>query len=200
MKKNQVTENWAPARYIQNDGTVLDFTGLYEVSDQGRVRSLNYHREGKTKELNPATYKNIDQFMSYKVTLRKDNKGHILSVHRLVLSTFKESEFFPGAVVDHINPRTSTDCDNRLSNLRWVTQQQNRNTEHCRALQSKHQVNQPSTSKHTRVTDLTTGETTVYPSAMEAGRALGINPKLVSTKINQQNGYYKKLNLHFAYV
>lgn len=200
MKKEQI-EVWKPARYIKGDnGSVLDFTGLYEVSSLGKVRSLSYHRTGKTKELSQDTFECKDGTICYQVTLCKDNKRHLLLVHRLVLSTFKESEFFEGADCDHIIARSETECINRLDNLRWVTHRQNTSTEHRRTLLSKAHTNHPAKSKHVRVTDLTTGKTTAYPSAREAGRSLGINPKTPAIYINQNKGFYKKLGLHFAYV
>ena len=193
-------EHWMPARYIRPNGTILDFTGLYEVSDLGRVRSLNYRRTGKTKELSQCTFECKDGTIYYQVTLRKGNKRHLLPVHRLVLSTFKESEFFEGAIVNHKVERTPFVCDNSLANLEWTTQKDNVNTEHRRTLLSKSQTNHPSKSKRVCVTDFTTWKTTVYPSAKEAGRSLGINPKIPAMCINQNKGFYKKLGLHFEYV
>lgn len=201
MKERETKERWVPAKFIRPDGSVLDFTELYEVSDHGRVRSLrSYGHAGKTKVRSQSTNNKPDVAMYYQVQLYLNNRRYLLAVHRLVLSSFKESEYFPGAIVDHIVARTSTSCDNRLSNLRWFTYQQNNSTEHCRETRSKAFTNRKDLSKRVRVTDLTTGKTTVYPSANEAGRALGINPKLPAIYINQLNGYYKKLGLHFEYV
>ena len=199
MKKIE-EECWMPAKYIRPNGTVLDFAGLYEVSSLGKVRSLNYKRTGKTKELSQCTFECKDGTIYYQVTLRKGNKRHLLPVHRIVLSTFKESEFFEGADCDHIIARSETECINRLDNLRWVTHRQNTSTDHYRALLSKAHTNHPSKSKRVRVTDFATWKTTVYPSAKEAGRSLGINPKIPAMCINQNKGFYKKLGLHFEYV
>lgn len=201
MKDQEIKECWCPAKYIRPNGDVLDFTWLYEVSDQGRVRSLNYHGTGKIKVLSYGTYKDkSNDAIYYMVTLCLAKKHYVLPVHRIVLSSFKESEFFEGAVCDHIVSRSETCCDNRLNNLRWVTSSQNRSTEHCRVLQSKNQANQLSTSKRTKVTDLTTGETTVYPSANEANRILGLPSHTVSVCIFTRNGLYKKMNLMFEYI
>lgn len=201
MKENQVTERWAPAVYIRENGSILDFTGLYEVSDMGRVRSLNYNGlVGRVGVLSQATYENSGGDIYYIVVLRKEGKSYTLRTHRLVLSSFKESEYFSGAVCDHIVARSETSCDNRLTNLRWITQRQNCNTEHRSTLISKTQINHPAKSKRVRVTDLTTGKVTIYPSSREAGRALGLSPRSPSVYIYKRKGFYKKLNLHFAYV
>lgn len=200
MEETKTTERWVPAKYFRTDGEILDFTGLYEVSDHGRVRSLNYIHTGKTRMLSLGTIRNKSKYIFYNVMLCFGKKSYTLSVHRLVLSSFKESEYKPGLVVDHIVPRTKSCCNNYLSNLRWVSVQQNVSTKHCRTLLSKANTNHPSYSKKVRVTDLTTGEITEYPSAMEAGRSLGIYPTSPAVYINHHNGYYKKRNLRFEYI
>ena len=192
-------ERWVPAKYIFESGITLEFP-KYEVSDIGRVRSLNYHRTGKAKVLKQHAFECIDGTIYYQIQLRLNNKRHLLSVHRLVLSSFKDKEYFPNAVVDHINARTTNSCDNRLSNLHWFTLRQNVSTEQCKMLKSKAMTNHPAKSKRVRVTDLSTGETTEFPSAKEAGRSLGINPAQPAMRINQCKGYYKKLNLLFEYI
>ena len=204
MKENQITENWSPARYIRENETVLDFSGLYEVSDMGRVRSLNYNHTGKVKVLCQCTNKGKDGTIRHTVWLCKDRKQYNLNVHRLVLSSFRpkghRDGYFSGAVVNHKIERTAVSCINELSNLEWISQRQNNSTEHCREARSKAHTNHPSLSKRVKVTDLTTGEVAEYPSAHEAGRALGINPNVPAGCIKCYKGYYKKLNLHFMYV
>ena len=200
MKKNQTKEIWVPAKFIRTDGEILDFTGLYEVSDQGRVRSLNYNHTGRVRALSQCTNKGKDSTIRYTVWLCKVRKQYNLNVHRLVLSSFKESEFFPGAVVNHKVERTAVSCINTLSNLEWVFQKDNNSTEHCREARSKSHTNHPALSKRVKVTDLTTGEVAEYPSAHEAGRVLGINLNVPALCIRNYKGYYRKGNLHFAYV
>ena len=198
MKEQEVKEVWVPCKYITESGDTIEFPG-YEVSDLGRIRSLNYKRSGKTKVLSLITTKDTSSAILYNVVLWKDRKKHYLSVHRLVLSSFKESDYFKGSVVDHVVARTETDCCNHLNNLRWVTQQQNSSTEHSREIKSKKFINRKDQSKRVKVT-FSDGTIKEYPSAKEAGRDLEINPKLVSVKILQLNGYYKKLDIHFEYI
>lgn len=62
MEKQEI-ETWVPTRYVKKDGSVLDFTGLYETSDMGRIRSLNYHRTGKMKIMQPGMAKGKDGTM-----------------------------------------------------------------------------------------------------------------------------------------
>ena len=96
---------------------VLGYEGLYEVSDIGRVRSLNYHREGKVKNL-----KNVKDNNGYEVVgLCRYGRQKLFKVHRLVWEAFV-GQIPDELQIDHIN--TVRD-DNRLSNLRVVTPKEN---------------------------------------------------------------------------
>lgn len=200
MKNNETKEIFVPCKYIRENGTVLDFTGLYEVSNLGRVRSLNYRHTGKTRELSQGKSKAKDHSLRYIVTLYNNNKKYSILVHRLVLSSFDPEGFRHGPIVNHKVERTAESCINEFSNLEWATQKANLNTDHYRTLQSKAMTNHPTKSKKVKVTNLKTGQVTIYPSAMEAGRSLGINPRLPTAYISNCNGYCKKLNLHFEYA
>lgn len=200
MEEIKTTERWVPARYIRPNGIILDFKGLYEVSDLGRIRSLNYRRSGETKVMSLCTNKDPYGTIVRVVTLRKDDKPHTLLVHRIVLSSFNPESFRLGRIVNHKIERTQASCINELSNLEWSTQKDNTSTEHCKTLTSKTLTNHPTLSKRVRVINLTTNETIEYPSAMEAGRSLSINPKLPAAYISKCNGYCKKRNLHFEYI
>ena len=100
---------------------IKDFEGYYEVSNIGRVRSLNYKRTGKEKIL-----KNIEDYKGYlEVGLTKNGKRKQFKVHRLVAEAFiPNPENKP--CIDHINTVKS---DNRVENLRWVTYKENSNNE-----------------------------------------------------------------------
>lgn len=92
--------------------TIPDFDN-YEVSNKGKVRSVNYNRKGYVSELKP--------FLSgsgYKqVTLCKKGKKYRFEVHRLVAQTFIEN---PNnyAVVNH---RDENKLNNDVTNLEWCT-------------------------------------------------------------------------------
>lgn len=191
-------EHWKTAQYIFEDGHMEIFEN-YMVSDFGQVKSLDYNRTGKEKVLKQREHNDVNA-MSYEICLHKNNKTYTLFVHRLVLSTFKEKEYFPNAVVDHIIARDDSSCDNRLCNLRWTTQQQNISSARCKSLLSKTHINHPSLSKRVRVTDLTTRETTEYLSANEACRDIELPQGTVAIYIKQRKGFYKKLNLLFEYI
>jgi len=102
---------------------VAGFEGLYQVSNLGRVRSLDHsvsRRNGisyiKGRVLQPKVA------MPYLgVILSKDGKAHPKRIHRLVAIAFVPN---PDKLsdVDHIN---GIKTDNRASNLRWCTHRQN---------------------------------------------------------------------------
>lgn len=97
---------------------VVGYEGLYEVSDLGNVRSLNYYRSGKVKELKPAICRGY-----YHVQLCKDRKKKHYYVHKLVATSFI-GPIPKGMVVNHLNENK---LDNRLENLEICTVTQNNN-------------------------------------------------------------------------
>lgn len=112
MKNRQLEfEFWMP---------VKDYIGLYEVSNFGRVRSLNYMHTGKVKVLKCIKHKNDYLY----VDLMKDGIKKRHSVHRLVWETFNNCEIPEGLVIDHLDGCKTNNC---LNNLRCVTQKDNVN-------------------------------------------------------------------------
>ena len=112
---------------------IKDYEGLYEISNLGRVKSLNYGGTGKGKIL-----KNIEDRKGYlKVCLTKNGRHKILKVHRLVAEAFIPN---PGnkPCVDHINTIKN---DNRVENLRWVTHKENSNNPLTKKKMSENHTN-----------------------------------------------------------
>ncbi len=102
---------------------VKDYEGIYEVSSDGRVRSLDRfdsigrHRKGIERK----------QFIVgdgyLQVRLNKDGVTTGKTVHRLVASAFCENAD-EKPEVNHIN---CDKLDNRVENLEWVTTKENAN-------------------------------------------------------------------------
>ena len=99
---------------------VKGYEGLYQVSNWGNVKSLNYKRTGKEKILRPCKDGNGYLY----VVLFENGKYKLYKVHRLVLSTFSPIENSHELQVNHIN---ECKTDNRLENLEWVTCKENCN-------------------------------------------------------------------------
>lgn len=107
-----MSERWLP---------VPGYEGMYSVSDQGRVRSLDRTVNGRSLrgQLRKPT---CDPRGRRVVSLSRDGKSRYFFVHRIVLEAFVGPRP-PGMECCHFNDDRS---DNRLENLRWDTSSSNR--------------------------------------------------------------------------
>lgn len=114
---NEPKEAWLP---------IVGYEGYYEVSDRGEVRSLSrtiVRSDGATRIKIGMIRRQFTNKKGYKlVTLLKNGEPKTRQVHRLVLEAFvgpcpegMEACHGPGGP-----------GDNRISNLRWDTQKENR--------------------------------------------------------------------------
>ena len=103
---------------IEKNGVTYDFTGKYQVSNFGRVRSLNYnHKTGKIKLLKINKHGN-----GYcVVSLYENKKQKQFLVHRLVAFAFIPN---PNGYteVNHIDENKE---NNHVENLEWCTREYN---------------------------------------------------------------------------
>ena len=120
---------------------VKNYEGLYEVSNLGRVKSLNYNRTRKEKILKSG------YVCGYcKVVLCKYGKMKHFLVHRLVAEAFIDNSNNKPCI-DHID---GNPMNNRVENLRWCTQRENCNnpiTLH-RMSEAQKGENNPNYGKH----------------------------------------------------
>ena len=98
---------------------VVGYEGLYEVSNQGKVISLNYNKTGKVRLLRlKKTRKGYLQ-----VCLHKDGKKNSFQVHRLVWEAFN-GPVPEGMQINHISERKD---QNNLENLNLMAPKDNCN-------------------------------------------------------------------------
>ena len=100
---------------------IPDYEGLYEISNIGRVRSLNYLHRGFVKILKLSA-KNGKYI---KVTLyNREGNPKTLRVHRIVAMVFLPEPTPKQTQVNHIDGDKQ---NNNVENLEWVSPQQNVN-------------------------------------------------------------------------
>lgn len=107
--------------------SVPGYEGIYEVSDNGNVRSLDrmiYRATGKPFfKKGKILRAGVDTNGYYYVNLYRDGVPRHESVHRLVATAFVDNpQKYP--VVNHINEDKK---DNRPCNLEWCTEKYNTN-------------------------------------------------------------------------
>ena len=109
---------------------IKGYKGKYQVSNLGRVKSLNYRNTGKEKILSPGKYSG--EYLQ--VMLYKDGKLKKHSIHRLVALAFiPNSNNYP--IINHKDENPS---NNRVDNLEWCTYKYNSNYGTCRQKISEH--------------------------------------------------------------
>ena len=95
---------------------IKGYEGLYEVSDQGRVRSLKF---GKERILKPS--RNTNGYLL--VGLRKNGEKKTYKVHRLVVQTFIPNP----DNLQEINHIDEDKTNNKVQNLEWCDRKSNCN-------------------------------------------------------------------------
>lgn len=104
---------------------IEDFKGYYQVSNLGRVRSLDRVVKGRVgnnvNKNSKIMATKIDTYGYVNVGFCKNNKKYTKRVHRLVAKAFIKNTQ-KKKTVNHIN---GVKDDNRLVNLEWNTQSEN---------------------------------------------------------------------------
>lgn len=114
---------------------IKDYEGLYQVSNLGRVRSLDMYVNGRN-----CKYRRKGKVLKFilnrgyaRVDLRRNNTHNICRVHRLVAETFPDmvgwTEDAKGKSFDElqINHKDKNRTNNCVDNLEWCTCKYNNN-------------------------------------------------------------------------
>ena len=108
-------------------GDVVGYEGLYQVSDQGRVKSLerkvSHWRGGERIQKERILKPDVSQDGYLRVGLYAGGKRKWFRVHRLVCEAFHDNPDNKSDV-NHIN---EDKADNRAVNLEWCTAKENNN-------------------------------------------------------------------------
>lgn len=137
---------------------IKEYEGLYQVSNKGNVKSLNYLHTGEERIRKPSVGGN-----GYlQVELCKNGKRKKLLIHRLVLMTFAPISNMDKLEVNHKDENSQ---NNSLDNLEWCDRSYNIN------YGSRTQRSAQSHSIPVVQIDLSTNKIiNVYHSSMEADR------------------------------
>lgn len=100
---------------------IVGYEGKYQVSNMGRVKSLNYKYTGKAKILRPVKNNRCGYLF---VNLCKNGNRKNYTVHRLILMTFSPVDNMDELDINHIDEDKT---NNNLLNLEWGTHKENIN-------------------------------------------------------------------------
>jgi len=103
---------------------VIDYDGIYKISDLGRIKSFKF---GKEKILKTG----IKGSGYYYITLCKNGITKNRTIHQIVAETFLNH--IPNGRTLVVNHKNFNKLDNRLSNLEIVTMRENSNKKHLKS-------------------------------------------------------------------
>ena len=161
---------------------VKGYEGLYQVSSDGRVKSLErkfIDKIGRERYVKECILKSaIDRYGYPLVSLYAGGKQKMHTVHRLVCEAFHENPDNKPQV-NHIN---EIKTDNRASNLEWATARENSNfgTRNERVAKARSKL----VGQYAQDGELIK----VWPSTMEVERQAGFSNGNIS---QAANGKYK---------
>lgn len=160
----------------------------YEISNTGKIRSLNYKRTGKTRELIPAP----DPKGYLKTMILIAGRYKTVKIHRLVAEAFiPNPENKP-----QVNHKDGNKENNAVDNLEWVTNIVNAHhaIEHGLFSNSyKATADANSRRKKQVIATDSNGQRIVFDSISEASRRLNVSRRHVQSVLkgdrNQTGGY-----------
>lgn len=174
---------------MENWKDIVGFEGIYQVSDEGRVRSLdridNIGVAHKGKIL--ANQKRSKGYLC--VHLSKDGKSKWLSVHRLVAEVFVKKTDTAQTIVNHIDNNPS---NNFSSNLEWTTYKGNMQWASVQGRMKGCPDNFNSVHERNKIPVIAidkNGTRRLFHSQVEAGRILGIQHKHIAAACRKEYGY-----------
>ena len=163
-------EQWLP---------IPGFPG-YEVSNFGAIKSYKQTKAGKLLTLN----KNKKGYLQVRM---QDTDGAQTTklVHRLVLMVFAPIEGMENLTVDHID---GNPANNNLSNLRWMTAEENLSRATAQEDWGQHCYNYSRKGGAIKIT-YEDGRVEIYPNLMRAVEATGMCKRTLNRYLENPNGF-----------
>ena len=156
---------------------IKGYEGLYQVSNLGRVKSLDHYASNGIKDI---LYKgrilsqNLGTNGYLSVQLCKDNKPVRKMIHRLVGETFLENH----CNLPMINHKDENKKNNCVSNLEWCNAKYNTNYGHAREKMSKARKDVENPKKWKAIICIETGER--FESVKKAAEKTKTNKNAIS--------------------
>lgn len=157
------------------------YESLYQVSDQGRVKSVERYRKNHSKtqivhEKIKSSRKDPQGYLM--VDLYKNNKAKTIRVHRLVAMAFIHNEF-EKETVNHIDGNKE---NNKVCNLEWSTFEEQNKHFYKHNLKSEENIKKAVKAMNKAQAKVVKclNNDVIYESIAEAARKVGISPSLIS--------------------
>lgn len=175
---------------------IPEYEGLYQVSNLGRVKSLErvvISKKGQVFEVEEKILKTIGRSRNRQylaVHLCRNSATKTASVHRLVATAFIPNP----SNLPFINHKDENPGNNDASNLEWCTPAYNNAYGNAHKKQSESLINNKFLSKKVHQYDLDGNYIATFPSTMEAKRQIGVChiPDVCNGKRAQCGGYVWK--------
>ena len=154
---------------------IRGYKGLYQVSNLGRVRSLDRvvwnPKSGYTKRKGVLLRQAINKSGYWVVAISKDGKQKTFIASRLVLKAFAPK--VKGK--NECNHKDGNKRNNRVENLEWCTHSEN----------MKHSSKEGLIKRSIPIKHINTGK--IYVSTREAARITGISQRSICRSIHQNS-------------
>lgn len=182
---------------------VKDYEGIYQISNLGRVKSLDRIDNKGHKRPEKILYVKGDKLGYKRVCLCREGKIERRLIHRMVAEAFVERKHQGDNIVNHLDNDPS---NNRADNLEWTTYKGNMQWAakqgRMKANPTTYQNQKKAAIKRKKAVIATApdGEKYHFESQAEAGRTLGFNPSHIAEACRKEYGYKRINGYEFEYA